>query len=133
MAAKPGGGAVDELDAALAHDDVVGRAQPDAVDRVRADQVLAGLDDLAGEQRRHAGVQRVAQVRQPDLVRRDGRQQASALVEHRLHVGQRLDLLAGEGVDHRQVVGRVGEADGAVRALGRDGLVELGLGLARPC
>ena len=47
------------------------------------DQVLAGLDDLAGEQGRHAGVQRVAQVGQPHLVRRAGRQQLLGPLENR--------------------------------------------------
>ena len=96
------------------------------------DQVLAGLDDLAGKQRRHAGVQGVAQVGQPDLLRRAGRQQLLGPPQNPAQVGQRLHLLAGEGVDHRQVIGRVGEADGAGLAFGRDGLVELGLGLGDP-
>ena len=129
---KPGGGAVDKLDAALAHDDIAGRAQPDAVDRLGADQVLAGLDDLAGKQRRHAGIERVAQVGQPDLLRRAGRQQLLGPAQNPAQVGQRLHLLAGEGIDHRQVVGRIGKADGAGLAFGGDGLVELGLGAGDP-
>ena len=68
---KAGGRAIDELDAALADDHVAGRAQPDAIHRSWADQVLAGFDDLEGEQRRHAGIQRVAQIRQPDIVVRE--------------------------------------------------------------
>jgi hypothetical protein len=79
---KSGGRAIDELDAALAHDDVVGGAQPDAVHGVGADQVFAGLDDLAGEQGRHAGVQRVAEVGQPDLFRRALRQQLFGPLEN---------------------------------------------------
>ena len=75
------------------------------------DQVLAGLDDLAGEQRRHAGVQGVAQVGQPDACP-TGR--PAAALRPRSRTGrrsrQRLHLLAGEGVDHRQVVGRVRES-----------------------
>jgi len=65
---EPGGGAVNKLDAALAHDDIAGGPEPKPIDGFGSDQVLAGLDGLASEQGGHTRVKRAAQVGQPDLV-----------------------------------------------------------------
>ena len=85
---EAGSRAVDELDAALADDDVGGRSEPNPVDRIRSDQILAGFDDLEGKQRRHSCVQRVPQVGQPDFLGRNGRQQPVAFGYDALHVGK---------------------------------------------
>ena len=127
---KARGRAVDELDAAFADDDVVGRAQPDAVHRVRADQVLAGLDDFEGKQRSHARVQSAAQIGQPDILAGHRRQQPVALVENLLHVRELVHPLAQKRVDHRQGISGIGKANGAIGALGRDGLGQVVFGVA---
>ena len=119
---KAGRRAIHELDAAFAHDYVVGGSEPDAVHRVRPDNVLARLDDLAGEKCRGACVQRVAEIGEPDLVGRPLRQELLGAAQDGAHIAQRGHLLAGERVDHREVVGGVGECDGARLAFGRDGL-----------
>src|ERR1019366_859052 len=98
---KSGGRAIDKLNAALAHDDIVRSAQPDAVHGAWAYEVFAGLDDLAGEQGRHPGVQCVAEVGQPYLFRRAGRQQLFGPLENPPQISQRLHLLARKRVDHR--------------------------------
>ena len=54
--------AVDEFDAALAHDDIVGRAEPDAFNRIGPDQVFADLNYLAGKECRHTRIQRVPKI-----------------------------------------------------------------------
>ena len=83
---KAGSRTVDEFHAAFADDDVIGCSQPDAVDRIGADEILAGLDDFEGKQSSDARVQRAAQIRQPEVLAGHGRQQPVALVENLLHV-----------------------------------------------
>jgi len=124
--------AIHKFDAAFAHDHVVGGAKPDAVHRVRADHVLAGLDDFAGEERCGTGVQRVAEVGKPDLVRRPLREQLLGAAQDGAHVAQRGNLFAGERIDHRQKVGGVGKCDRTRLALGCDRLCELRLGPGNP-
>jgi len=71
---KAGGRSVHELDATLAENGVVGRAQPDLAGllidllcvqiEVRLVEVAQGFTDLEAEERRHAGVQQRPEVRQ---------------------------------------------------------------------
>jgi len=44
-------------------------------------------------------------------------QVAPAMLQDRLHVGELLDLVPRQGVDHRQVEGRLGELDLGVLAV----------------
>ena len=136
--AEPGHAPVHELDAPGAQLDVVDRAVQLHLVAVHA-EVAAGeasavgagvveLDDLRlgaageahalhrlfGEERGDAAVERLAEVRQPHLVAGDRVQQALGPLDDRRQVAELLDLLAGEGVDHRQVVGGVGEGDRGV-------------------
>ena len=124
--------AVDELDAPLAQNDVRGGPQPDAFHGIGADQALAGLDDLAGEERGHAGVEGVAEVGKPGVVRRTLGKQLLGTLQDSPAVGKRLHLLLGQRVDDREEVGGVGKADCGVLALRLDGLAELGLGARHP-
>ncbi len=117
--------AVNELDPALADDDIVGRAQPDAIDRVGTDKVLTGLDNLEGEQGGGARIERVAQVGQPQVFAGHRRQQPVALLENLLHVRQLVHTLAQKRVDDRQGIGGIGKADGAVGAFGRNRLCQV--------
>jgi len=129
---KARGRAVDKFDAAFAHDDIVGGPEPDALNGIGAHEILAGLDHLAGEQRRHAGVERLAEVGQPHLFGRTLRQELFRPFKDPPQIGQRLHFLAGERIDDRQIVGGVGKPDRAGLALGRDGLGDLGIGLGHP-
>ena len=88
------------------------------------------LERLFGEEGGDAAVQRLAEVRQPHLVAGDRVQQALGPLDHLRQVAELLDLLAGEGVDHRQVVGGVGERDRGVGAELGQRLVHGLLGLA---
>ena len=122
---ETGSRAVDEFHPALADDDVIGCTQPDAVDRVGADQVFAGFDDLEGKQGGDARVQGAAQIRQPEIFAGHRRQQPMALVENLLHVGELVDSLAQERVDDRQGVSGVGKAHGTIDAFGRNGFCQV--------
>ena len=66
---EAGHAAVDELDALLAQDGVGGRPEPEALDERRAEQRLERLDGLVGDQRGDAGVERVAEVGEPEAAR----------------------------------------------------------------
>ena len=121
--------AVDQLDAEVALD----RVRDEAVVDVAGLRVLAGLEavdvaqrevDLLGEERRHAGVERLAEVRLPEVLLRLLVQQLLGEAEAGLHVAERLDLEAGHRVDHRQVERRVGELELEVLPLLGDGLLE---------
>ncbi len=136
--AEPGHAAVHELDAPGPQLDVVDRAVELHLVAVHAEvgagealAVSAGmveLDDLRlgaaseahalhrllGEQGGDAAVQGLTEVRQPHLVPGDRMQQALRLLDHLREVAELLYLLTGERVDHRQVVGGVGERDRSV-------------------
>ena len=58
-----------------------------------------------------------------------GSQQALGPLDDRRQIAELLDLLAGEGVDHRQIVGGVGEGDRRVGAELGEGRVDGLLGL----
>jgi hypothetical protein len=129
---EAGRGSVDELDAAFAKNDVRGGPQPEVSDGVGTDQVLARLDDLAGEERRHAGVERGAEVGEPGPVRRPLREQSPGAFQDSPAVAQCLHLLLGQRVDDRQEVGGVPEADRCALAHRSDGFAERGLGASHP-
>ena len=121
--------AVDELDAEVALD----RVRDEAVVDVPGLRVLAGLQavdvaqrevDLLGEERRHAGVERLAEVRLPEVLLRLLVQQLLGEAQADAHVAERLDLEAGHRVDHRQVERRVGELEREVLPLLGDCLLE---------
>ena len=69
-----------------------------------------GLDDLGGQQRRHARVQRLAQVGRPAVRRRHRVQQILGMFQHRRQLTQLGDLPAGHAQDRRQVVGSIRES-----------------------
>ena len=129
---KAGRGSIDELDAALAEDDVRGGPQPDVLHGVGTDQTLAGLDDLAGEQGCRAGVERIAEIGEPGLVRRPLRKQSPGAFQDSPAVAECLHLLLCQRIDDRQEVGGVSEANGCALALRLDGVVQHGLGARHP-
>ena len=67
------------------------------------------LDCFGGQQGRHAGIQRFAQVRRPVAIGRHRMQQLAGVLQHRLQLADRLHLLAGHAEDQRKIVGRVGK------------------------
>ncbi len=115
---KTGGRAIDKLYPALAQNHIVGRSQPDILYGVRSNQVLARLDDLLGEQGRHAGIEGWTQVWRPEIFIDQRRQQSPDLFHDRFEIGQRLHRPAGHGINDGQIVARVGEFDCRVPALG---------------
>ncbi len=125
---KTGGRAVHELHAAFSQDGVVGRTHPDlaGVDvrilfgmvEVRLVQDAQGFENLIGEDGGHAGVQQGPQVGQVVLALDMRGQQAPGECQGFFEVFQGFHLHAGEGVDHRQVVGGVGKADLGVGVVG---------------
>jgi len=110
---EPGHPTIDELNPQRAQDRVGDEAVPRAVVRLGAQQVAEAVVDLLGDQRRDPGIQRVLQVWQPQPVgRRHRRAEVLAQVlQDRLQLVQLRDLLPEEGVDHREVVRRLREAD----------------------
>jgi len=88
------------------------------------------LHRLFGEEGGDAAVERLTEVRQPHLVAGDRVQQALGPLDHLREVAELLDLLAGERVDHRQVVGGVGERHRGVGTELGERLVDSLLGLA---
>ena len=122
--------AVHELDAFRAHDHVVGGAEPQVGDRRRVlRDVGHGLDALLGQQRRDAGVERSAEVGEPQVLGWRFGQKLARHGEHAVHVGELLDLLAGQPVDDRQVVPGIGELDHVLGTMRFFDLRERGFGL----
>ena len=129
---EPGGGAVHELNPALAEHGVVGRTEPDLagllVDllgvqvEVRLVQVAQGLPNLEAEECRHAGVQQRPEIGQVVHALDVRRKQLADHLQRLLHVFQLLDLEAEQGVNHRQIVGGVGKPH---RGVGVEGLQRL--------
>ena len=87
------------------------------------------LDDLLGEERGDAAVERLAQVGQPHRLGGHGVQQGLGARDDLGQVAELLDLVPREGVDDRQEVGGVGERDRGVRSELGDGVVDHRLGL----
>ena len=116
---EAGHASVDQLDALLAQD-AVGRGPEPETGRERdAVQRLERFDRLVRDERGGAGVERAAEVRQPEAVGRHRREPAARLLQRLLEVAELLDAAAGERQNHRQRVGRALEPDLRVAALPR--------------
>ncbi len=128
---KARGRAVDELNSALAQNDIVRGTEPEILHRVRPDQVFARLDDLFGEQGGHARVEGRTEIGRPEVLIDLRRQQAANLFHHPFEIGQGLDGSAGHRVDDRQIVARIRKLDLRVLALLLDRPIQDVLGLLR--
>ena len=152
---EAGHAAVHELDAPGAELDVVNRAVEAAravavaAAHIRAGEAAAaglvtgdrarllavdeadGLDDLGGQQRRHAGVERLAQVGRPAVGRRDRMQQLFGVLQHRRQLAELGDLAAGHAQDRRQVVSRIRKSHRRLRPALVERLVQQRLGFLR--
>jgi hypothetical protein len=73
--------------------------------------VLDDLDDLVGKQGGHAGVEGVAEIREPEFVRGDRREKALGLLQDRFKMLQGLNLYSQKAIRNGEEVARVGELD----------------------
>ena len=125
---KSRGGAVNKFDAPFSQNGVVRRTHPDftGIDvRVLFRQVEIRLFKnpqsfyyLVGEDGGHAGVQQGSQIRQVVFPFDMGGQQAPGECQGFFEVFQGFHFHSGEGIDHRKVVGGVGETDFSVGVIG---------------
>ncbi len=83
--------------------------------RLRAVDETHRLNAFFGEQRCHAGVKRLAQIRSPTTIRWDGMQKILGASQHRFKVAKFLHRLPGHTKNERQVVSGVRKRD---RSLG---------------
>ena len=133
------GRTVDELDAALPEDDVVGRADPDLaginIRILRIDIEIGlpentqGLFHLIGEDTGHTGIEEGSEVGQMVAALDMRRQQAAGELHRFFEVFQGLALDTGQRVDDRQIVGGIGKPDLGAGVIGLQGLLQLALDL----
>ena len=103
-----------------------GRAQPDALGGVGADEIIARNDDFFGEGRRHTRGKRVIEGVTAVLFER--RQRLATYFKNRLELGQRADGDSEDGKSDRRVVAGVGKLDRGIGALFGDGQAEFFFG-----
>ncbi len=125
---KTGGRTVDELDASLTENRVVGRTEPDLAGfdvrffgvqvKIRFLEISQGFVELECQQGSHTGIQQWSEVGYVVVALYVGRQQPAGKIQGLFHVLQCFDLQAEQGVNDRQEVGGVGKSDFGVRVVG---------------
>ena len=120
--------AVDQLDALLAQDAVGRRPEPEVGRERGAEQRLERLHRLVRQQRGRSGVERAAEVGQPQLVVWLGREPALDLGDDLLEIAQPLHALAEQRQRDGQRIGRGLEAHGLIATVPSECFREPALG-----
>ena len=124
---KPRGAAIDKLDTALAHDNVMGSSHPELPGccirillsgvEIRIFNITDRLCYLLCQNGCHPGIQGMAQIGHMNLALHVGRKQLANPFHYRFSIGQSLNLRTQKRIDNGQVIGGVGKFNLLLRAV----------------